>query len=54
MPFSYFTAPKPLEFELRIVIWDTLEMPKIGENKVVSLMVTMALDKSATGLNEEV
>lgn len=54
IPFSYFSAPKPLEFELRLIIWDTKEIPKIGESKQVSIMVTVALDKSATGTGEEI
>lgn len=54
VPFSYFEAPKPLEFELRLIIWDTKNVAKIGDSKVVSIMICVTLDKSATGNNEEV
>lgn len=54
VPMSYFEAPKPLEFEMRIVIWDAKNLPIPKTHKSVNLMTVVSLDQSATGTNEEI
>jgi hypothetical protein len=54
IPPSYFGPPSPLEFEIRIVIWETNKIPLPPGSKTVSIMVKCSLDASATGGSEEI
>ncbi|CAD8189110.1 unnamed protein product [Paramecium pentaurelia] len=47
-------APLPQEYEVRLIIWETFEIPKVATKKVVDIMVTVAMDASATGKDAEV
>lgn len=39
---------------MRLIIWETFEIPKVATKKVVDIMVTVAMDASATGKDAEV
>ena len=46
--------PVPQEYEVRLIIWETFEIPKVATKKVVDIMLRVAMDPTATGTDKEV
>jgi len=44
-------VPAPADFEIRLIIWETIEIPKSPNKNVVDIYIRAVLDSSATGLD---
>lgn len=46
--------PKPQEFEIRVVIWETHDIPMAKGKKKMDIYIKGTLDATATGINKEI
>jgi hypothetical protein len=47
-------VPQPADFEVRLIVWETFDIPKSPSKSVVDIFIKAAMDSTATGTNEEV
>lgn len=54
IPPSNLNPPAPMEYEVRLIILETFEIPKTAPKKVVDIFLKASMDATATGTNKEI
>lgn len=54
IPPSNLNPPAPMEYEVRLIVLETFEIPKNPPKKVVDIFLKASIDASATGNNKEI
>lgn len=54
MPFAKVEPPQPQFFEMRLIIFETFDVPKSGDNEVVAIFVKATLLSSEGWTGEDV
>lgn len=54
IPPSTIEKPQPMEFEIRLIIWETFDIPIPQGKPNVSIFLTVSLDSTANIKGEEI